>query len=371
MRTTRIIIICLVIGIGAAVVHADEVWLGRLPYRGATVTGVEDGQLVFQTRAGSTVRRAISEVTLIALEGRPDFNAAEKAFQAGQDAEALKAYRQALRSAQVAWLADLIAYRRLAAMERSGQIDKALQQWQAIYRASKGSAGALALMPRTLGPAGSQANANAIAVLTANRPEQDATDRDRQVTELLVKLYELEGREADLAREAARLAGTLMADDTDEDGPAVDTTNRGTPTPAPGGDLATRLKATETLVGAPGTAARAVELIEQDLDAYEAELLPQALLLLGKAKRTLADNADGDEVRALLLAAGVNFMAVVAHFSETTEAAEALFEAARVNAALGNARAARQAYDAVRSRYTDSPMAKRAAEALGEMDKTD
>ncbi|HDZ20531.1 hypothetical protein LCGC14_1449240 [marine sediment metagenome] len=369
MQTTRIIIICLVIGIGAVVVHADEVWLGKLPYRGATVTGMEDGQLVFRTRAGSTVRRAISEVTLIALEGRVDFNTAEKAFQAGQDPEALKAYRQALRSAQVDWLADLIAYRRLAAMERSGQIDKALQQWQAIYRATKGSASALALMPRTLGPVGSQANTNAIEVLTANRPEQDTTDRGRQVTELLVKLYELEGREEELAREAARLAGTLMAGDSDEDAP-----DEGTPdetTPAPVGDLAARLKATETLVGAPGTAARAVELIEQDLDAYEAELLPQALLLLGKAKRTLADHADGDEARALLLAAGVNFMAVVAHFSETTEAAEALFEAARVNAALGNTRAARQAYDAVRSRYTDSPMAKRAAEALAEMDKTD
>jgi hypothetical protein len=81
-------------------------------------------------------------------------------------------------------------------------------------------------------------------------------------------------------------------------------------------------------------------------DRYNARDLSTAMLLAGRAQLALYDMAPADQKDPKLLQeAGLNLMRVFAHYADAKEAPEALFYAGKVNLALGNRAAARQAMD--------------------------
>ena len=91
------------------------------------------------------------------------------------------------------------------------------------------------------------------------------------------------------------------------------------------------------------------------------------LLGAGKAQVFLSRSRPAAEKRTLLLAAGLNFMRVVAHFSESVSVSEALYEAAGVNRLLGNKAAAGKAYREVVDRGEDPKFVAQAKKALADM----
>ena len=171
---------------------------------------------------------------------------------------------------------------------------------------------------------------------------------------LLLRLYQLEGRDA----EAEQLLG-LFGDDDDGAPAAIELI---------AGDLLQRLSRSRAMLDRPGGPERVIETLTADLPLYDTDLLPEALLVLGYARQRVAEAGEGEVARAALVRAGLDFMHVATYFPRSPLAGEALYEAGRVNQALGNLLAARRAYESVVSGYADSDVAASAAAALSEME---
>jgi len=366
---TRAVTIITLLLVAAGTAWPDEIIVGGVRYLNVTITGINDSMLLFRTAAGVQTQRILKEVDRITLADNAAFNTAEDALAQGRAQEGLRQYQNAARVAQDAWVKTLASYRQLRIYEQQKQIDRALSMWRRVCRPESGSENALAMMPTeaVFGEPGSQANAAAIAALNEGRPRRDATELDRAITRLLLALYQHEGDVDGTAREAGRLAGEVPPD---EPGDVADDAD----VPPPGrDDIGGRLQAAEAFLGTPGGYANAARTIEADLHNYPEALLARALLVWGKATRQHADamaqtEGAADEARLAMLEAGLHLMYVATFFPDSPEAPEALFEAGRVNEAIGNPRAARQAYDAVRTRYGHTPLADRAGEAIERLD---
>lgn len=341
---------------------ADEVTAGKIPFRNVIVTGVSDCKIVFRTSAGSTAEQLLADVTSIRLDDYDEFTSAEQALLAGNIDDALRTYVRASADTTEPWLKALINIRRVAALNRDGRLGEALLLWKRIYDANKASANALALMPTTPAPMGSDANTQAIEFLKSIRPEDRASELGQAVSKLLMAVYEAEGDTEAAAQEAS---GTFTDGPDDSDGPDSSAT----------GSIEDRLHAAKLMLTNPERAPQVAQAIQKDLHSYDLDLLGEALMVLAKATRMQADAAteagQDDEARRLLAEAGVHFMYVATFFSDSPEAAEALFEAGRVNEAIGNPRAAWSAYDAVRTLYPDSEMVGPAEAAITELDSSD
>jgi tetratricopeptide (TPR) repeat protein len=361
-RTTTIGLVLL---LSAAFAQADDLRIGTLKYAKITVIGVEDSELIYRTQAGIESRRVVNEITQITLVDRVDFNAGEKALADGDPNAALKSYGRALALADTDWLKQLVRYRQLLAFQKDKQIDRAIELWRRLCKPENGSENAMAMMPGedAFGEAGSTANQQAIKGLLQDRPDRDTSDYDRAITKLLLDLYTFEGDDEAASTEAARLAGqpapgTEVEDDGSEDGPRSET------------NLSERLAAATVLMNGRSESgwAQAIETIEADLHQYSDDMLAEALFILAHATRKQAGVTEGDEGRVLLLEAGVHYMYVVTFFPASDEAGEALLEAGAINEEIGNIRAARQAYAAVRTRYGHLPVVDKASAALEALD---
>jgi hypothetical protein len=115
---------------------------------------------------------------------------------------------------------------------------------------------------------------------------------------------------------------------------------------------------------ASGQGEQALSQIEANLKSYSHVDLSGALLLAGKAQMQMAEKADKDAQRRLLLKAGLNFMRVAFFFPDRDEAPEALYEAGRVNALLGNKLAAWTAFEQVLQRHPKHAIAQKARAEL-------
>ncbi|MHC4986573.1 MAG: hypothetical protein ACYTFO_10510, partial [Planctomycetota bacterium] len=145
----------------SGVAAGDEINVGGLMRRG-TVIGVEDGQVVYRSSGGAERTVPLAEVESIALEGQSGFNAAETALADGQFDQAIRNYTLAAGEAREPWAQQLIALRKMKALEGAGRLDEALRLWQQAAGRGAASANMLGLMPATLGPSGGDANAAAI-----------------------------------------------------------------------------------------------------------------------------------------------------------------------------------------------------------------
>jgi len=236
----------------------------------------------------------------------------------------------------------------MQAMDADGRINEAVKMWLKALTDYNFSANARALIPSVLAERGDETNREAFDLLEAKRAETDANAEQElwlAIAELQLKIAELEGD----TENAERIAEEKIA--VAGDNPEI------------------RLRSAEVLINEPAKAPDVVEIVTGDLYLYGQRQLPQALLLLGKAQAMLAEV--DDQNRTLLLDAGNNLMYVVVFFADSPQVAEAYYLAAGVNNQLGNAEAARTAYQAVQTDYADSPFAAKAGNALTAMENVD
>jgi len=339
-----------VIALGCATAGADWLKVGKLPYAGVRIADVEDGMIAFFAVGPRAVLKPLAEVRAIAIDGRNAFNQAEKLLSAGKAAQAVEYYDKALLGAS-GWYEKLIRYRRLVALDQARQVSKATEEWLVLLAESGGAPETVRLRPRRFPPPGDRLNAEAIALLEARaRRVKDDKIAAAAINELLLALYGHEGRQEKASVLAERIVSTRQSASAPATGPSGQK--------AAVTEQAARLEAMAVLIG-QGKPDQVLDEITTNLEAdrYETALLPQALLLAGKAAQQLAARAEGARRRQLLVAAGLDFMRVATFFPRSRQAPEALLAAGNVNAALGNAWAAGNAYKAVIQRYPDSEAA--------------
>jgi TolA-binding protein len=352
---------------------ADEVNIGGLPRRG-TVTGADEFSVTLRIRGGRQVSSNVSEVRQITIANRSAFNKAEKLYADGEYAKAINAYKQAARQARRDWLERLIRYRKYLALDRSGQINDAVEEWLGLVEEHEKHREVLKAHPTKLAAKGSDDNAKAIRLLEAKLQREKSGAFADAIKQLLLKLYKRQGRTDDAAKLAGKTLTEGNGDEGDQDRDEGEDDN-GSTVSATDGNAAKVLRAASVVIeqaadpDAELTAAQRVTKARTALNSLQSRAkgfttgdLPEALLWMGKAQLAIAENSD--DAREELLRAGLNFMRVVTFFAASTDAPEALFLAGKVNQKLGNTAAARNAWQAVKEHFPDTRFAPRASKAL-------
>lgn len=365
MRTTTIILAGVLTA--AAAGRADDVRIGKIPYAGATILGVQEGSITFRISTGKPITKPISEVSLIKIGQREaeEFNKAEDLLAKGKSGEAAAAYDAAEGKLATPWAGKLLRYRRLMALNGAGHVGRAVEEWLALAEQDQYAEATLALGPTTFAKQGSKENAQAIAALEAKLATLDNEKVVLAFRQTLMKLYAAEGRSEDAANLAKLLAGAAVAPPPKNgDGPRE---TPSTPTLVNAGSV---LNAVEVLLQ-QGAADKALEILNRDIDGFDSGALPRALLLRGRAGMDAAGKLSGKEAEKMLLQAGLDFMRVVTFYPDSVDAPESLFLAGRVNASLEtpNTEAARLAWQQVVANYGGSEAAKQAQAALDGLKK--
>ena len=189
-----------------ALAGADAIKLTNgLTYDQVAITDVSNGVIIYVMPNGQALSRGMAEVAQVTLTGNDAFNEAEALMQEGKCDEAAGAYTRA-ESGVSGWRAALIAHRLLVAAEGAGKADVAVRRWLTITDAGGAQAAALALRPRKLAPAGDKANDAAIALLANKVDLVKSPAYQRAIRELLVDLYQRQGRLAEAQAMAKALA---------------------------------------------------------------------------------------------------------------------------------------------------------------------
>jgi hypothetical protein len=327
-----------------AAAGGDVVEVKRIPYEGVTVTGIDaNGQLTFR-KDNNVIAKEMKDVTRIRIDGLDAFNTAESRLGEGKAAEAVASYDEAQKQANLKpGLQQVILLRRLQVLKQLKASDRAVEDWLRLVDELKVSPSALALRPEKeeMGAKGSAANRRAISVLEAKLGEvKDKKEFVAGIQNALIRLYEVEGNAEKAAQMARELAGT----------PGASGRNGDTVAAPAAGSLAERAEAIRGLIDKKQATVQDLQGVLKNYadtrDRYNARDLSTAMLLAGRAQLALYDMAPADRNDPKLLQeAGLNLMRVFAHYADAKEAPEALFYAGKVNLALGNRAAARQAMD--------------------------
>ncbi len=354
--TLAILLICATV----PVARGDEVVVsGMPPYAGVKVLRVNNCQVIFTVPGGRQLSKGMSEVKSIIIDNQEDFNKAEKLLRQGQPEKAVTAYDAANKTTRSPLIRLLVHYRRLDALDQAGYIDIAVRQWLVIVDENNASKQSLALRPKNPAPKGSPRNKSAIEILR-KRKEDTQGALAEEIQALLDKLYRVEGKESP----------------SEQDGDTVEATDDGQgprtkPFNGSNGD-AKLLDAAEELISG-GQAQEAMDRLEKNLDKFDRNNLPRALLLMGKARQAQAQLAPGEKADEMLISAGLNYMKVVAHFPHSPQAPQALYLAGKVNASFSkpNIRAAKNAFNMVIQRYDKSEYAQKAKRSLTSLEVTE
>jgi tetratricopeptide (TPR) repeat protein len=356
------IVLAVVLVASAGLVVADQVTLtSGLPYSGE-VTKYQDYTVFITLQTGRTASRELSEIGSIKLDGQADFNKAEEALSAKKFDDAIKAYDKAMQSAGRAWMKELIRDRRYTALAASGKVDRALKEWlDMVDKAGGPNAKLNALRPTTYGPEGSAVNKRAIAVLSDQAEKLRKKGNEPYLRQVLSMKMDLQKANGDV--EAA--AETALAIQRIGQGDQPSGNGNGTSRPRPPVVGGSALRAMRTLLEA-GKIDRVAEQIGKNLKSYDAQDLPEALTLLGRAQLAQYQAGGGSADRSLLIKAGKNLVVVFAMWPGTDEAPEALYHAAIVNRELDEQPAVTATLEKVIEEYPDTEWAAKARDALEE-----
>ncbi len=166
-------------------VIADTVELvGKPPFEGVEIVGFRTGRLHFRGQSGETLRKPLSQVARIEIEGLPDFTAAETCKDA---ATALDRYEIAARNADRPWLRLLIRARMISARDRTGDFEGAVREFVSLVRDGTLADGAAA--PRHPGAVGSAANGRARELLQSAADHLDHAEAQSALYRLTLELF--------------------------------------------------------------------------------------------------------------------------------------------------------------------------------------
>jgi TolA-binding protein len=345
-----------------------------------SITGIEAGQLLFQTVAGGQSKRAISQIVRLRVDSQPALTAAEEAYQARRFEVATTDYLKAMRSSGNPWVGQWSAPRLLESAQQAGRFDAAATAYIQMMMDNPASAGGVKLAAPTVADAKQTQVAEAVGQTTAalKNPQLSAESKA--------------GLEKFLA-ELQRIQGASAAPGAAPAAPAVTASARPAASAPPGGSAST---------GAPApSAASAASPVQASLDAAAAALARKdftgAIAAINASRTTFVHPAD--QARALFIlaeaqaglaetsaavspaAAGGNarssddarkdaalaYLRVAAQAKDSPLAAPALLKAAAIEEQLKDVHGARTLYQQVAREFANTPAAEQAKQAMSRL----
>lgn len=181
-------ILALLAPAGAA--PADTVKLtGRAAFYHVKLVDFRGHRLVFRGVSRQQLRKPLQQVEWLAVAGLPELNEAERAFAAANWQRAAIGYEDALSHTEQPWLRRLIQMRLLAAADRAGRFDRAVDLLLGLLPQGPIPS---EYLPRHPGPVGSPVNRAALASLreALGTPSSAGTDGVLPRLHLELSLYE-------------------------------------------------------------------------------------------------------------------------------------------------------------------------------------
>lgn len=332
---------------------ADTVKLQKkTAFRNVTITDFRGQRLIFRGLSRQVLQKNLDDVEWLALDGRPEFNAAEQAAAAGAWSDAVSDYETSLAAADAPWLRDLIRVRLLRTLRHTGYFDRAVRLYVESLRSGTPPT---RQAPAEPGPVGSDTNRRARTMLEdalASAPAPAAAEALRTLLLELLLYEDVEPLPASLTGIAAttrpvpasrpthsRPIGILPGPD-DESEPRPTSHPLSPPTlPA---DSFVRHGAQSACDA--GDYQRAARLLERGLPFVAPANRGPWRLLLGRCRIELGDYAD----------AAADLLNLAETAADPARSAEALYYVARAHERMGRSDVAQRLYEQLLQR-SDAP----------------
>ena len=132
----------------ARVAAADTLYVGEtgkqpIAVNGVKVLDLQGDSLIYQTSGGEQLKKPLSQMQQIAIDGETDFDAAEKAYAGGDWAAAVTGYQASMSSASKQWMKDRSAMRLATAAAKAGRFDAAVAAYAAVLQRNPDAAAAV------------------------------------------------------------------------------------------------------------------------------------------------------------------------------------------------------------------------------------
>lgn len=156
------------------------------PFRSVTITDFRDQRLVFRGVSREYLRKPLSEVAWIAVDGRADLNRAEQLRAEREWAEAADYYRRILDGSQEGWALKFARVRLLEASRQMAKFDQAVDTWIAVISANPSE-----IESYDPGPPGERGSAQNRRARTLLETASESAESPRVVQALRTLLLEL------------------------------------------------------------------------------------------------------------------------------------------------------------------------------------
>lgn len=338
------ILLCVVTVLCAAAwVRADDVWVaaaGRraLRYGSVKIRGYRAGHLIFLGRMGGAVLKPLTDVARIQVDGQDELNHAETRYADGKFSEAAKVYQTLLDTDDPDWIAPFVHARLVVCADQTGHFAQAIASWVELLKVWP--IHAIAQPPAKIGPKGSEANKQALAMLDSVLKTELRPEAVQAAKEMQLALWKIEGdpRAQAAEKELMQQAADRREPSSEGGSGAADATQA---EPA-GGNVGILRSQASRLVQA-GEFEQALPEINRAIAAVgEAQVkryMPSLLTLKATCHMALADklaeSGGVDAARRHYVSAGLAAMRVVAFFPENPTMIECLHLAGRVHENIG------------------------------------
>ena len=132
----------------AAIAPADTLYIGEndkppIAATGVKVLDLQGDNLVYQTPGGEQLKKPLSQMQQIQIDGETDFDSAEKAYVSGDWATAVTGYQASMSNASKQWIKDRSAMRLAQAAAKAGRFDAAVAAYAAVLQRNPDAAAAV------------------------------------------------------------------------------------------------------------------------------------------------------------------------------------------------------------------------------------
>jgi TolA-binding protein len=346
----------------------------------ASITGIEAGQLFFQTVAGGQGRRPINQIVRLRVDADPALTAAEEAYQARRFDVATTDYLKAMKSSANRWMRQWSAPRLLESAQQAKRFDAAATAYVQMMVNDPASAGGAKLVVPTAAAADQIAAAIGETTSALKNPQLSAESK-AGLEKFLAELQRIPTASATPGAAPASPAPKAIPPAAPAPASAAPAAAGGNPAAPAGSSAKARLDAAAAALARKDFTG-AMTAINADRAAFvQPPDQAQALFLLAEAQAGLAESsianpsassapASADPARAADDArkdAAIAYLRVAAQAKDSPLAAPALLKAAAIEEHLKDLPGARTLYQQVATEFANTPSAEQAKQAMSRL----
>lgn len=120
-----------------SIARADSIKMGDLWLDGVSIQKIENGMILYTSRAGQDEERDLTKVQGIKLTAHPELEAATKASAEKKDADAVAALQKVMATARQPWVKHYAQSQMIPALDRQGKLNETLEALLSLAKESK------------------------------------------------------------------------------------------------------------------------------------------------------------------------------------------------------------------------------------------